>query len=123
MALKTKKVCTNSECDYGWIQCADESKTWNRKCPVCNGKGIKSNIFPDDDKSLKKPFIFYYDKVMSRDMKYPVITLLYDNCTHLLEGIDVKVPTKSKFNEYQPYFVMTGKANSVTIKNHKAIIQ
>lgn len=55
---ESAEVCEHPGCDYGWIQHADESKTWNRKCPTCKGTGKKP--------SSKEKFMVTSDKIKAR---------------------------------------------------------
>lgn len=56
-----------------------------------------------------KTFWFHYNKVASRKAGRPQITVHYNRICHLVDFIICNVPTHSKINKRQPYFVMKGK--------------
>lgn len=55
---------------------------------------------------------------MSRDAGKPQISLHYKKQCIILDNIECHVPTYGKINTSQPYFVMRGRANKITIHNN-----
>jgi hypothetical protein len=68
-------------------------------------------------------FFYHYNKPLSKQRGYPVISLHYSGQCHFLKGIRVEVPTWSKFNKRQPYYVMQGECERVKIARGIATVE
>ena len=62
-----------------------------------------------------RKFQLHYNKPLSRQRGYTVISLHVADTCHFVRNIDVKVPTKGKVRKRQPFFVMEGYAKKVVI--------
>lgn len=67
-------------------------------------------------------FFFHYNKPEAQRAKRPRISLHHKNTCHIIDNIQVLVPTEGKINKRQPYFVMQGWAKNVEIKNGIATV-
>ncbi|RDJ35295.1 MAG: hypothetical protein DWQ19_10800 [Crenarchaeota archaeon] len=70
-----------------------------------------------------KRFFYHYNRPASQQRGKPTISVHYDNKCHLVDGVEVKVPTISRINpKRSPKFVMIGKCKDFKIKKGVAII-
>lgn len=67
-------------------------------------------------------FNFHYNKPASLAYGKNMLTVHYRGVCHIVEGIDCKVPIKTKNRNTQPRCVMVGKG-ILTIKDNIAIIE
>ena len=67
-------------------------------------------------------FFFHYNKPASRKRGKPIISLHYSKQCHLVENIVCNVYTRGKIRKRQPYFVLTGDADQITIEDGIATI-
>ena len=67
-------------------------------------------------------FFFHYNKPASKQAKKPVISLHFQKQCHLVDNVIVNVPTQGKIRKTQPFFVITGKAKEIIIKENIAYI-
>jgi hypothetical protein len=64
---------------------------------------------------MKRTFFFHYNKIASRAMGKPVLTVHWRGKCIRVSNIQCWVPVETKFNKRQPHVVMKGKANDVVI--------
>jgi hypothetical protein len=88
---------------------------WMRSNVKCK-RSLKSKM------ARSYSFFFHYNKPASRAKGSPVISIHYRGQCFLAGNIVCSVPTVGRINKRQPFFVMTGKAQSVIIKNNVAYI-
>jgi hypothetical protein len=69
-----------------------------------------------------KKFFYHYNKPATQRLGVATISVHYDKKCHLVQGIEVSVPTVSKINKRSPQFVMTGYCSSFKIKKGVAVI-
>jgi hypothetical protein len=69
-----------------------------------------------------KVFFFHYNKPESKKQKQPIISLHYNKTCYLVHNVVVNVPTHGRIRSTQPFFVMAGKAQNITIKDNIAYI-
>lgn len=69
-----------------------------------------------------RAFFFHYNKPESKKQQKPIISIHYDNQCMFVENIVVNVPTKGRLRKRQPYFVMSGKATEIVIKDNVATV-
>lgn len=67
-------------------------------------------------------FFFHYNKPASKKANKPVISLHFQKQCYLVDNIIVNVPTKGKIRKTQPFFVITGKAKQIEIKDNVAYL-
>ena len=67
-------------------------------------------------------FFFHYNKPASKAAGKPVISLHFKKQCVLVSNIVCGVPTKGKIRNKQPCFIMTGKANNISIVDNVALI-
>lgn len=60
-----------------------------------------------------RTFWFHYNKPASKIAGKPQISVHYNNSCHIVDEIECLVPTFSKINKRQPFFVMKGKYNNI----------
>lgn len=70
----------------------------------------------------KKRFWFHYNKPASAKQGRPLLTLHYLNKCHLVESLNIKVPTETHNRKKQPRIIVRGWANGVNISEKKADI-
>ena len=66
---------------------------------------------------------FHYNKPYSRRTGMHKWSVHFRSQCMIVSSIDCLIPTYSKVNKTQPYVVMKGRAEEVTIKNDTAIIK
>jgi len=67
-------------------------------------------------------FFYHYNKPASKKAGKPVISVHYHNKCFLVDNIFCNVFTHGRIRKSQPYFVMTGKAKEITIKDNVAYV-
>lgn len=70
----------------------------------------------------KYSFFYHYNKPASLKAGRNQLTVHYQNMCLLVDGVDVRVPCKSKNRKKQPRCVLVGKCTSIIIENGIAII-
>lgn len=73
-------------------------------------------------KTRSYSFFFHYNKPASRTKGVPVISIHYRGQCLLVQNIVCSVPTSGKINKRQPFFVMTGKAHNIVVKDNVAYV-
>jgi len=71
---------------------------------------------------MKYSFFYHYNKPASRQQGKPVISVHYKGVCLMVNNLVCGVPTKGRINKRQPFFVMTGKAKDVVVKDNVAYI-
>lgn len=71
---------------------------------------------------MKRSFFYHYNKPASKQRGKPVISLHYMKQCLMIDNIVCSVPTQGRINKRQPYFVVTGKASDVSIKDGIAYV-
>lgn len=69
-----------------------------------------------------KKFFYHYNKPATQRRGIPTISVHYDKKCHLVDGVEVNVPTTSKINSRSPRFVMTGYCESFKVRKGIAVI-
>jgi hypothetical protein len=67
-------------------------------------------------------FFFHFNKPLSKQRKGVVWSVHYKNQCMFVNNIICNVPCESKTNRRQPYAVIRGMANDITIVENTAII-
>jgi hypothetical protein len=70
----------------------------------------------------QQAFWFHYNKPLSLQRKKNMLTVHFNGACHFVEGLDCRVPIKTRNRKTQPRCVMSGKATLITISNETAII-
>jgi hypothetical protein len=73
-------------------------------------------------KVKQKAFWFHYNKPLSLQRKKNILTIHFDGACHFVEGLDCRVPIKTRNRKVQPRCVMAGKAVSIKVENETAVI-
>lgn len=81
-----------------------------------------NNTVPLSKKRARR-FFFHYNKPASAAAGIPKLSVHYAKACHIVDGIDCRVPIRSKNNKKQPRCVMAGKCGDVTIVDGIAVIQ
>jgi hypothetical protein len=68
-------------------------------------------------------FFFHYNKPASKKAGKPRITVHLQGKCHLVENLDVHVPTYGRIRKTQPFFVMAGDANEWEIDGNVMILR
>lgn len=71
---------------------------------------------------MKYAFFYHYNKPASKKCGIPMISLHYRDRCLLVKNIVINVPTRGRINKRQPHFVVTGRAESVSIRDDIAYI-
>lgn len=61
-------------------------------------------------------FYFHYNKPASRAAGKPVLSVHYRGKCYMVDFVRCEVPIESKNNKRQPFCVMTGKSQNLTIE-------
>lgn len=83
---------------------------------------LNTSIFGIKEKNIKS-FFYHFNKPKSKQLGKPVISLHYDKACHFVSNLECAVPTKGRIRKTQPVFVITGKANEITIVDEIAFIK
>lgn len=67
-------------------------------------------------------FFFHYNKPLSKKRKAHYWSIHFKKSCHCVKAIDCNVSTVSKTNKRQPFVVMQGNANKISIVGSKVII-
>jgi len=67
-------------------------------------------------------FWFHYNRPASLRAGKPQVSVHYQGTCHIVDNVVCDRPTTGKINKRQPYFVMRGLCNNVTIQKGVAII-
>jgi hypothetical protein len=70
----------------------------------------------------QKAFWFHYNKPLSLQRKKNILTIHFDGACHFVEGLDCRIPIKTRNRKIQPRCVMAGKAPEIKLENETAII-
>lgn len=70
----------------------------------------------------QQAFWFHYNKPLSLQRKKNILTVHFNGVCHFVEGLDCRVPIKTRNRKLQPRCVMAGKASDIRIENEVAII-
>lgn len=68
-------------------------------------------------------FFFHYNKPKSLQSGKSQITIHYKGVCHLVDNLEINVPTWGHLQKQQPKFVVKGKCNEIEFINNKAIIK
>lgn len=69
-----------------------------------------------------RSFWFHYNKPESRKTGKTQITIHYMDACHIVDNLECSVPIKGRLRKSQPFWVIAGKANSITMKDGVAHI-
>ena len=74
--------------------------------------------------SKPKPaaFFFHYNKPASMSAGEPRLSIHYRDQCMIVNGIECRVPVKSRTRKTQPRCVMSGKARSINVRDNVAVI-
>lgn len=68
-------------------------------------------------------FFYHYNKPRSRQLGQPVLSLHYQQRCAIVHGLVCNVPTRSRTRtNRQPWLIMTGKAEKISIRDKVAYI-
>jgi hypothetical protein len=68
-------------------------------------------------------FFFHYNKPASQKAGAPRITVHLQKQCHLVENLDVHVPTHGRVRKTQPFFVMAGECNEWEIDGNVMVLR
>jgi hypothetical protein len=64
-------------------------------------------------RTAKRKFFYHYNKPLSRQRGYPVISVHYKGACHFARHLVCQVPARDKIRKRQPFFVMEGYATEM----------
>lgn len=67
-------------------------------------------------------FFFHYNKPASKSQKKVVLSLHFQKKCHLVSHVKCNIPLFTKHNKRQPFCVLKGNANKISIENNIAKI-
>ena len=74
--------------------------------------------------SRERVFFYHYNKPESQHRGKPIISVHFDNTCHMVESLEVNVPTWAHTNmKRSPKFVMKGRAKKFSINNEEIRIE
>lgn len=70
----------------------------------------------------KYRFFYHYNKPLSKQLGRVMWSVHFRGTCHMVEAISCLVPAESKVNKRQPYAVMQGFAEAVSVHSKTAVI-
>ncbi len=69
-----------------------------------------------------RSFWFHYNKPASAKAGAPRLTIHWKGQCHIVESLDIKVPTSSRIRQTQPRVVIAGKCKEINFKGGHATV-
>lgn len=86
------------------------------------GKTSKQQGTRKTNTNKKISFFYHYNKPESKRTGTEKISLHFQGKCHIVNNVDIRVPTYGKKRKEQPNFVVAGQANDIKIRNKIAYI-